>query len=398
MPGPDAAVLVGAVLAALLLLQPRLRRSDRWRATVTPLASIIGSGFLVLAPLLLRQFGAAAPLVMAALCAAAYAVGGAVRDNIRLLDGDGMRADGLDAALESASSWALAFAYVISVAYYLNLFGSFALSLTPWTEPSEARMVTSAALLLIGVLGWRGGLRALERAESTTVAIKLVVIAGLLCAMAVQAWALQAAGRTPHNPVHGGWDALRLGFGLIVTVQGFETSRYLRDAYPPAMRIRTMREAQWLSTAIYLVYIGLASLVFTAADLPRRETAVIQATATISALLPGLLVVAALAAQFSAAVADTNGSGGLVQQMSRDRVPARVAFAGLATLALALTWLADVFQIISYASRAFAAYYALQCALAARLCARRGERGRAAWHGALALLMAAAAVLGLPAE
>jgi len=398
MPRTDAFVLGGAAVAALWLLQPRVRRSDRWRATVTPLASIIGSGFLVLAPLLLRQFGAAAPWVMAALCAAAYAVGGAVRDNIRLLDEAGLRLTRLDSAVESASSWALAFAYVISVAYYLNLFGAFALSLTPWTDPAEARWVTSAALLLIGVLGWRGGLRALERAESTTVAIKLVVIAGLLAGMAVQAWLLHVDGRTPHNPSHLDGDALRLGFGLIVTVQGFETSRYLGRAYPPAMRIRTMREAQWLSTGIYLVYIGLASLDFVAADLASRETAVIQATATVSALLPGLLVVAALAAQFSAAVADTNGSGGLVQQMSRDRLPARLAFAGLAALALALTWLADVFQIISYASRAFALYYALQCVLAARLCSRQGERWRAAWHAALALLMLAAAVLGLPAE
>ena len=32
--------------------------------------------------------------------------------------------------LESAASWALAFAYIISVTYYLNLFGAFAVTMT----------------------------------------------------------------------------------------------------------------------------------------------------------------------------------------------------------------------------------------------------------------------------
>ena len=42
-------------------------------------------------------------------------------------------------------------------------------------------------------------------------------------------------------------------------------------------------------------------------------------TQPIATALPILLVVAALAAQFSAAVADTNGCGGLMQEMTGGR-------------------------------------------------------------------------------
>ncbi|MEK9751843.1 MAG: hypothetical protein VW338_01335 [Rhodospirillaceae bacterium] len=43
--------------------------------------------------------------------------------------------------------------------------------------------------------------------------------------------------------IHGNvtWRAMTLGFGLIVTVQGFETSRYLGDEYDATTRNRSMR-------------------------------------------------------------------------------------------------------------------------------------------------------------
>jgi hypothetical protein len=40
--------------------------------------------------------------------------------------------------IETLSSWALAFAYIISVAYYLNLLGSFAVSLTQLNDGFHA--------------------------------------------------------------------------------------------------------------------------------------------------------------------------------------------------------------------------------------------------------------------
>lgn len=64
-------IIIGFVsAAALVLFHPKVSGNANWRATVTPLASIIGSGFLVLAPLLVRQVGQLAhtPVFQLAAC------------------------------------------------------------------------------------------------------------------------------------------------------------------------------------------------------------------------------------------------------------------------------------------------------------------------------------------
>jgi hypothetical protein len=85
-----------------------------------------------------------------------------------------------------------------------------------------------------------------------------------------------------------------------------------------------------------------------------------------------MLIIAALAAQFSAAVADTSGAGGLVSELTKGRVPVKMGYAVLTGLGLVLTWGMDVFEIISWASKAFAAYYMLQAAIA--VCLARREQ------------------------
>ncbi|MFQ5491725.1 MAG: hypothetical protein ACE5GE_13485, partial [Phycisphaerae bacterium] len=60
----------------------RVGRSKTWAAMVSPLASIIGSGFLISAPLLARHFGSYAVLAMALLLLA----GGAVVSGRRRVD------------------------------------------------------------------------------------------------------------------------------------------------------------------------------------------------------------------------------------------------------------------------------------------------------------------------
>ncbi len=166
-------------------------------------------------------------------------------------------------------------------------------------------------------------------------------------------------------PHEHGLAALTLAFGLIVTVQGFETSRYLGAIYPARARIRSMRWAQMLSTLIYIVYIALTAYVFRPDQLELTETAIVDMMAVVAPVLPAMLVAAALAAQFSAAVADTGGSGGLMAELTQGRLSERPAYAVLVAVGLVLTWTLDVFHIIAYASRAFALYYALQSAIAA---------------------------------
>ena len=77
-----AVAIAAAILVTLMLTVGPIARSETWRATVTPLASIIGSGFLICGPLLAREFGAAAFGAMALLLLLAYAVGWVIRFNI----------------------------------------------------------------------------------------------------------------------------------------------------------------------------------------------------------------------------------------------------------------------------------------------------------------------------
>lgn len=78
----NALVLLATAIAGGVLLYPRLAKATLWRATITPLASIIGSGFLVLGPILTATYGLLAPAVMAIICLGAYLFGAAIRFNI----------------------------------------------------------------------------------------------------------------------------------------------------------------------------------------------------------------------------------------------------------------------------------------------------------------------------
>lgn len=94
---------------ALLLAWPRLSAAPLWRASITPLASIIGSGFLVLGPILDTAYGRYAPLAMILLCVVAYGYGHAIRANIRTIEAQNSRSP-LAIQLDTFASWVLAFA------------------------------------------------------------------------------------------------------------------------------------------------------------------------------------------------------------------------------------------------------------------------------------------------
>lgn len=398
----DIAMTMVGIAVAALLFWPRVARAKLWRATITPLASIIGSGFLILGPILTDNFGTWGIAAMALLCFVGYLFGAAIRYNIARLDEPDTDTD-LANHIERLSSWALAFAYVISVAYYLNLFGAFATRIFNGQSEILTRLITSGVYLLILVAGFTKGFSLLERMEQATVSIKLIVIAALVAALAVHAgneWNghhLETSGMKV-----GLVGSIQLLFGLIVTVQGFETSRYLGSHYSPGERQASMRLSQWIATGIYLAYVVLLTVSFESGSFALRETAIIDMMRTVSWILGPLLILAALSAQFSAAVADTNGSGGLFHELTGGKVSARESYVGLVVAGLALTWLADVFQIVSYASRAFAFYYALQSALAAIRAwiggACEGRLRRAFGFGFLTVLGLAAAVFGTAVE
>ena len=330
---------------------------------------------------------------------AAYAFGAAIRFNIANIDRHPNRSAS-ERRAEYFASWALSFAYCISVAYYLNLFGAFAVKMTPFNSPVNAKLVTSAAMILILAVGWLRGFSAMERMEQAAVSLKLAIIAGLLAGLC-----FYFAGKAGQGslvvmaPDETGWTGVALAFGLIITVQGFETSRYLGSEYKPDMRVRSMRYSQWLATAIYMAYVVLLTYAFDAETIPLTETAIVDMMKIVSAVLPAMLIVAALSAQFSAAIADTSGAGGLVEELSGSRISPRMAYLMLVLIGLSLTWFSNVFQIISFASKAFAYYYALQCGIASVGAFREAKapiRGTA--FGAFGILALAVLFFGQPVE
>jgi hypothetical protein len=394
----NALILLGVVLTGALLAWPRLANAPLWRATITPLASIIGSGFLVLGPILDFSYGAYAPLVMLALCLTAYLFGWAIRFNIERIDTTAERAP-LAQRAERVASGILAFAYVISVTYYLNLFGAFGVSLTALNDTQSAKLLTTAVFLVILAVGWLRGFSALERVEQISVGLKLSIIMGLLVGLSIHfAQTARDGALLIHSPVVSGWQAVMLAAGLIVTVQGFETSRYLGDTYDAATRVRSMKLAQWISAAIYMTYIGLLAYAFDTKVLSLDETSIIDLMDVVAPILPVLLVAAALSAQFSAAVADTGGSGGLIGELSGGKIPPKLAYVIIVGFGLFLTWTANIFEIISYASRAFAAYYAIQAGIAAVSAHASDKPFKATVFGLIALAGVLATVFGTPVE
>ncbi|MFD2781785.1 hypothetical protein ACFS32_12535 [Novosphingobium pokkalii] len=185
-----AVALVVALLVTIALTFGRFARSDTWRATVTPLASIIGSGFLICGPLLAREFGSAALGAMAVLLAIAYAAGAVIRFNIVHIEAYLATAGFNDpvAWLARVTQGVLALAYAVSVAYYLKLLAEFSLkpiTIAPALQPLAANIIVTVLIVLMTLLALGGSLRKVEHLAHGTVSLKIGIIAGLLVALAL---------------------------------------------------------------------------------------------------------------------------------------------------------------------------------------------------------------------
>lgn len=399
---------LAVVIAAALwfFLSKRLLESDRWRATVTPLASIIGSGFLVSVPLLSNAVGNAAIFAMAGLVLYAYLVGGAIRLNIRygepLFDAPDSSGARIALTAERISHVALACAYFVSVAYYLSLLSLFLLKGLEQSDPWMARILTTIFLIFIGAFGFVKGLRGLERLEEYAVGFKLAVIVAILVALAGHNLHLFEAGTWQLTPLdaHLDVETFRALLGFVIVVQGFETSRFLAGQYSPEMRVKTMRDAQLLSGAIYLVFFALATVMFQAHFASGEVAAIVDMVGVVAIILPFMLTAAAVASQFSASVADAIGGAGLLHQTVARRFALKNFYPALAGVAVLLVWSGDVFDIISLASRAFAFYYFMQCVVAVLVVLTQKDIATRAplivWYGFLASVSLGAAIFGIP--
>ncbi|MFV8819522.1 hypothetical protein [Haliea sp. E17] len=385
----DGALVALATVIVLLMLQRGVRDAPFWRATVTPLASIIGSGFLVVVPLLAGIAGPFSVLAITAIVLLSLCLGDALRFIIRH---DRPPADTVMRVLAHTSDLSLAAAFIVSITFYIRLMSGFVLSGIHLYTPFNADLLATLVLAFIGLYGLRRGLSGLERLEEYSVTIKLSIIAALLVGMVHfdvrNGYDLSALP----EPGTDWWLSLRELGGMLLIVQGFETSRYLGNSYAADLRVRSMLLAQVLAGVIYVAFVALAMpLMGPLAGEPPQETAIIGLSARITPVLPLMLVVAAAMSQFSAAIADTIGAGGVVERESHQRVPAHLSYLVIAVLAVLLMWVSNIFEVVALASRVFAFYYMLQAAMAARLAwepaGDRRQPWRAGAYAALALLM-----------
>lgn len=173
-----------AILIVWVLSHPKIRNKPVWRATVTPLASIIGSGFLIAAPLLNDLSGHYAIYVMVTLCVFAYSIGQIIRWNIQHVEPNlAAQQDRHLLQIERLSDIALTAAYVLSVTYYLYLFSSFIVRIFSIQFSGTTQIITTVVLLLMAFFGYFRGFKILEKIEIFAVNIKLSIITVFLCAL-----------------------------------------------------------------------------------------------------------------------------------------------------------------------------------------------------------------------
>lgn len=346
-------------------------------ATATPLASIFGSGFLVIVPILNGAVGPYAWLAMAGICGLAYAVGSVIRFNIRnaepLLKAG--TASQRTVFFERSSDLALVIAYAISVCLYIRILAAFLLGGLGIDTDLNEHLVSVAVIAVIGVVGYTKGLDMLQNLEKIAIGITLIIIVALLAGFAFyDVNALKASNiQLPQWPAHNWWQVATIIGGTLIVVQGFETSRYLEEEYGTAVRIRSCRWSQIISMAVYIVFILLALPLMHFLGDKVEDNALIILAGKASPLLPVPLIAAAVLSQFSAAVADTIGGGGNMVETTKQHVDSRHAYLLICGIAVVLTF-SNTLTILALASRAFAFYYTLQCLVAFNISKKRPQR------------------------
>ncbi len=356
-----------SILVGLILLLPRTRLSTQWRATVTPLASIIGSGFLIVAPLLHSVMGKWALLGIVMLSFVAYLIGAIIRFNIIHAEPllENKTSDHI-VQLEKASQWTLGAAFAISVAFYISLFTAFVFDRAGISDPIQIKVFTTMLLGLIMLIAWLRGARGLETIELYAVSIKLAIIIGVVAALATYDWQVGSAW-FEHNAIKplSKFETLSMLAGMLMVTQGFETTRFMGERYSAQQRVMAGKYAQWIAIALYVVFIGLTCPIFL--DFPittLNETTISKTLGQAIWVLPILLLIAATTSQLSAALADTIGGGGLLKELINLPVSVRGYYMLIVSIAGVLVWTSNVFEIINLASKGFALYYLIQTLIA----------------------------------
>ncbi|SMN16884.1 putative protein [uncultured Candidatus Thioglobus sp.] len=303
----------------------------------------------------------------------AYSIGHVIRFNILHVEPRSTAGtlSGKTKEIEYLGNIVLVLAYVVAVAFYLSLFSAFLLNYLGYADLTYERWLTTIIIAFIAVIGYLKGLGGLEKMESLSMTVQLSIVVALLIGLGFFGMSFLASDgvldyQYQTRPIH---TQIQMLAGVLLVVQGFETSRFLGEKYSPAVRVASMRNAQIISGVLYVVSVILFMPIVQHIDLMHIEPAqIIKATGAAALVLPIMLMVAALMSQFSAAVADTGGAGGLLNESSNKRLSSRISYVGISLSAILLVWAVDLMEIITLASRAFATYYLLQTLLALFYC------------------------------
>jgi len=401
-------LVVIAASVLLFMFQPRLTKSASWQATLTPLSSIIGSGFLIIAPLLASVVGAYSPFAVTGIVVLAYAIGGVIRFNITHAEPllHDKKAHPVIYKIDLFANTAISFAYVTAVAFYLSLLSSFLLTYIGFGDsPGLERTLTTIIIVFIATTGFIRGLGGLEKLEAYSMSLQLSIVAALLIGIFVYDYNFIQSERSLTFDVQDrGWITKAcILCGILLVVQGFETSRFLGEKYSSEIRVQTMRRAQIISGVLYVVSVAALMPIVQHIDLENIQIAeIVSATGLAATALPLMLIVAAIMSQFSAAVADTVGAGCMASESSSGKLSTNYGYLVVSLFAIILIWTADLLEIISFASRAFALYYLLQCVIAlivsCHLCEHKGYRLCRAHFATVATILAFIVVFAIPAK
>jgi hypothetical protein len=310
-------------------------------ATATPLASIFGSGFLVIVPILYGAVGPYSVVAMACVCGLAYAVGSVIRYNIRYAEPllEAGKASDRAVFFEHTADIALVMAYAISVCLYIRILAAFLLGGLKMDTPINEQIVSVVVIGSIGLVGYIKGLDMLQELEDLALVVTLLIIVALLAAFGSYDFHTftGATIELPAMPNHSWWEIATIVGGTLIVVQGFE--------------------------AVYLVFVALATPLMHFLGGKVEDNGLIILAAKASSLLTFPLVAAAVLSQFSAAVADTIAGGGNLAETTKGHVDSRHGYVLICGIGVVLAFF-NTLTILALASRAFAFYYALQCLVA----------------------------------
>ncbi len=356
-----------------------------------PLASIFGSGFLVITPVLASSVGSYSVLAMLVVAFVAFQAGAVVRHNIicaePVLERGNQRATLM---LERLSSFALVGAYIVSVCLYVHILSSFVLSVFDVDTDFNKSLLTSVVIGIITLIGVTGGLKPLEKLESWALYVTLAILSLLLVSFAVydiNHYLDVGSFTMPEMPQRSTWEMITIVAGILIVVQGFETTRYLGSQFDSWTRVLASRWSQYLSLTVYVIFVALALPIVTVLQGEYAENSLILLAAEVSVLLVAPLILAAGLSQFSAAVADTLAAAANMAEITNNRVNQRLGYMLVGGIAMALAWSGSTFEIITLASRAFALYYLLQCVVGLTVCQSRREHIRCILVGLILLFV-----------